>query len=562
MVTSVTPTPFPVDYGGAIPTVVDLNGDGRPDVLFTLFEGGFIEGEVGTLIDNGSGGYVEALTESGINPGATLLDAHVEFDGDGGVYLVGTNDLTKPDTVVLKDDETGNFEVSNEPLSSLTTKQPAPAPNPEAPLDTFIISGAPGGVTELLTVSPPTSSTEYKPAIFSFQNPVGLDAGPVSIVVNAAQSGAQFTAVIQTPEEVTGGSPVYDILSGSLNIVGSSVPCYCRGTRILTARGEIAVEDLHVGDLAVTRLGRGAALKPIGWLGHRRITLIDHAQSDDVKPIRIRTGAMSEGQPRRDLLVSPGHRMHLDGALIRAIDLVNGATIAQECPPTVEYWHVELEGHDILVADGVEAESYQDTGNRSDFENSAVVALRPVLDGKIEEPCVPYGQPSRTLRERLIQRAEAIGWSRTRDPQPWLEVGAARVEPTRRGHRYRFVLPAGCKEARLRSTFSTPAYLDAASSDSRRLGMPLIGLTLSGPGGAWNVPLDSPLLCDGFSHEEHEAGWSWRWTDGSACIPLEAMTHGQEVTCLEIALDHSELLYWNAPPQSAVWQTNSIIAAG
>jgi hypothetical protein len=155
------------------------------------------------------------------------------------------------------------------------------------------------------------------------------------------------------------------------------VACYQAGTHILTPRGEIAVEDLREGDLVTTFSGRGPVHKPITWIGQMRESLDGHPDPEMAAPVRIRAGAVAENVPHRDLLVSPDHAICLDGVLIPAKELVNGATIVQELDfGEVHYFHVELEQHDILLAEGLTAESYLDTGNRDAF---AGIRAMPVV---------------------------------------------------------------------------------------------------------------------------------------------------------------------------------------
>lgn len=152
--------------------------------------------------------------------------------------------------------------------------------------------------------------------------------------------------------------------------------CYAAGTRIATARGEVAVEDLEVGDLAVTLDGDEEALSAIRWIGRSRINLARHPCRKRVAPILIKAHAFGEGAPHRDLLLSPDHSVLFEDALIPAHLLVNGTTVVRKSRMrAVTYFHVECEHHTILLADGLPAESYLDTGNRAAFENGGVVQM-------------------------------------------------------------------------------------------------------------------------------------------------------------------------------------------
>ena len=155
---------------------------------------------------------------------------------------------------------------------------------------------------------------------------------------------------------------------------GSSA-CYCSGTRIATARGRVAVEALREGDLVITAGGR---LAPIRWLGHRRTSLRQHPRPFDVMPVRVLAGAFGEGLPCRDLVLSPDHAVFVDGYLVPVRYLVNGQSIVQEMREAITYWHVEVDRHDVILAEGLSCETYLDTGNRDAFENDAgAMALHP-----------------------------------------------------------------------------------------------------------------------------------------------------------------------------------------
>lgn len=155
--------------------------------------------------------------------------------------------------------------------------------------------------------------------------------------------------------------------------------CFVTGTRISTSRGEVAVEDLRVGDLAVTATG---ASRPIIWIGHREIASKSGSLAFNQQPVRVRGGAFGGGLPTRDLFLSPGHPVLVGadadnegGVLVPVMCLINGTTVTREPATSITYWHVELDNHDILLAEGLPAESYIDGGDRVFFSEASNHAL-------------------------------------------------------------------------------------------------------------------------------------------------------------------------------------------
>lgn len=200
--------------------------------------------------------------------------------------------------------------------------------------------------------------------------------------------------------------------SAYLSSDGLTAPvCFVSGTRILTARGEVAVEDLQVGDLAVTASGEE---RPIIWIGQRRI----ERPAPEAQPVRIMAGAFGENLPVRDLFLSPGHAVCVDmaGEVFTPVSkLVNGTTIARVEVPEVTYWHVELESHDVLIAEGMPSESYMDAGNRAYF-GRRYGRLDKIDPARVAESLTRYARPFvdgglivEAIRERLVARAEAMG---------------------------------------------------------------------------------------------------------------------------------------------------------
>ena len=143
--------------------------------------------------------------------------------------------------------------------------------------------------------------------------------------------------------------------------------CFCAGTRIATEWGEVPVERLRTGTRVCTAEGR---LMPVRWLGRSQVGW-RHLDPLHALPVRVRAGALGHGLPARDLLVSPAHALLLDGVLVQAGALVNGAGIVRQTtmPDTFTYWHVELDTHALLLAEGIPAESFLDGVEPIGFDN-------------------------------------------------------------------------------------------------------------------------------------------------------------------------------------------------
>ncbi len=251
--------------------------------------------------------------------------------------------------------------------------------------------------------------------------------------------------------------------------------CYCSGSLILTEDGEMPVERLRVGQRVRTRNGD---LRPVQWIGQRRIALTRHPRPQDVMPVRIQAGAFGPGLPTQALSLSPDHAVYLDGALIPIRYLINGASIQQDMRPSVHYFHIELDRHDILLANGLPAESYLDTGNRAAFANGgSTIQLHPnfalkIWDSQACAPLVRDGVELEAARSYLLHQAEQLGHRTTSEPDLRAIVNGWEIRGTRDGHTYRFPLPPGARTVRLQSRSTVPAQLYDANPDHRRLGIP------------------------------------------------------------------------------------------
>lgn len=142
--------------------------------------------------------------------------------------------------------------------------------------------------------------------------------------------------------------------------------CFTRGTLIKTEHGALPIEGLHEGDLVLCGDG---VLRPIRWIGSRKLDKDDLARKPEWKPVIIQAGALGEGMPTRDLSLSPQHNVLIrdwraelmfgdNEVLVPAKHLTNDMSIRQdtECEE-VEYFHILLDEHHTVLAEDLECET-------------------------------------------------------------------------------------------------------------------------------------------------------------------------------------------------------------
>jgi hypothetical protein len=206
--------------------------------------------------------------------------------------------------------------------------------------------------------------------------------------------------------------------------------CFLRGTRIRTPGGEVPIEDLTIGAIVETLNGP----LPIKWIGHRRFRKDSRSWHWSVAPIRVARFALSDQYPRRELYLSPKHSLFIDGFLIPVEFLVNGRSITlaetDHCE-VVDYFHIELETHEVVFAEGAPAETLLVTSDREHFANfveyerlygagerRAMKPFAPILyyrgaRGELERllrlavsPVIDIRDPSQRAQDRIAARAE------------------------------------------------------------------------------------------------------------------------------------------------------------
>jgi hypothetical protein len=162
--------------------------------------------------------------------------------------------------------------------------------------------------------------------------------------------------------------------------------CFLPGTRIKTTEGEVNIEELRIGDNVLTASGE---TKPIKFIGRRKISRERTGPWNGDGPVKISRFAIDGLVPHSDLYVSPWHAIYIDNILIPAKYLVNGVTIVADAKPealSLTYFHIELDTHEAVLAEGLAVESFL-RDNPHVFDNADEYFT---LYGSPGEPLTPF----------------------------------------------------------------------------------------------------------------------------------------------------------------------------
>lgn len=391
---------------------------------------------------------------------------------------------------------------------------------------------------------------------FGGVGPTGVITGSGTTTVTASAGAAAYNSIVFTSayDFTTGTIP-----SGSASRLLLTVTCFAAGTRILTDKGERPIEAIQPGDLVAVLRNGEKVLEPVAWVGFSRIDLARHAKPELAAPIRVKAGALAERTPSRDLLLSPEHCLIIGGGCIPVKLLVNGASIARECPTEpFTYYHLELVKHGILLAEGAASESYLDTGNRAAFDNAdSPRLLHPTFEVNASserwqtDACAPLATAPDQVApvwQALAERSVALGFkiptpTLIANPDLHIMVDGKRLQPTsERNSRYVFMVPAGVSSVTLNSRFCIPAdKMIPGQRDTRRLGVRVDWLSIRSSTAETILAADHPDLLQGWNDLERDGVTMWRWTDGAATIPWPSIEGAAVLTVCCIPVDHYPL---------------------
>lgn len=194
------------------------------------------------------------------------------------------------------------------------------------------------------------------------------------------------------------------------NNTGTSALCFVSGTRIAVEDGWKTVEDIQIGDRIRTADGR---LKAVQWVG-RQSVIRRFCGTERATPVCIKAGAIAEQTPLRDLYVSPCHGIFVDGVFAVAGALVNGSSIYRvtEGLEQFTYYNIEFDTHELIVAEGLTAESYCETTPRDVYDNAEEYYTLYPDAAPVKELPYPRAKSRRqlplALKEKLAVRAAVL----------------------------------------------------------------------------------------------------------------------------------------------------------
>ena len=186
------------------------------------------------------------------------------------------------------------------------------------------------------------------------------------------------------------------------------IPCFTPGTSIATPRGECLVEDLVAGDKVITR---DNGIQEIRWIGAKAMDYKALAAHPHLKPVLIQKGALGNGLPERDMMVSPNHRMLVANdrtslyfeeheVLVSAKHLVNNRGVHEVESMGTTYVHFMFDRHEVVLANGAWTESFQPGDytlkGMGNAQRSEIFALFPEL--KSAEGLEGYTAARKTLK--------------------------------------------------------------------------------------------------------------------------------------------------------------------
>jgi Ca2+-binding RTX toxin-like protein len=232
-----------------------------------------------------------------------------------------------------------------------------------------------------------------------------------------ANAGGSLSVAYDPSNAENGVVTFYDALG---NITGTTafenierVVCFTLGTLIATPKGERKIEDLKIGDRVITR---DNGIQEIRWMGRKSLTGAHVKAARHLRPVLIQQGALGNGLPERDMMVSPNHRVLVANdktalyfedreVLVAAKYLTGLEGVDVVDVSNVTYIHFMFDQHEVVLSDGAWTESFQ-PGDHSlegigNSQRNEIFELFPELENA--EGLKSYQSARRSLKKHEAQ---------------------------------------------------------------------------------------------------------------------------------------------------------------
>lgn len=337
-----------------------LYGDAGDDYLDGGIDDDYLSGGAGA--DTIIGGQGNDTLVSDNDDDIDILDAG---EGDDTLF-VGTNDIADAgegdDTATVRGENATLDMGDGDDFVTVTNDAAGADIMGSAGRDTFDINNAPGTVADpsTMTIDGGSEGDDYD--VLDLTGSV-VDNGSFEVNITGPDSnGNGFDGVVTYFDEsgdVTGTLEFSEI--------ENVIPCFTPGTMIATPKGERDVSQLVVGDKIITR---DNGLQAIRWIGSKTLSAAELMLRKELYPVMIRQGALGNGLPERDMMVSPNHRMlvasekaslYFDDreVLVAAKHLTKMDGVELMGTQSVTYIHMMFDRHEVILSDGTWSESFQ-----------------------------------------------------------------------------------------------------------------------------------------------------------------------------------------------------------
>ncbi|NOX39279.1 MAG: Hint domain-containing protein [Alphaproteobacteria bacterium] len=237
--------------------------------------------------------------------------------------------------------------------------------------DTFLNASAATdtGAAQVITVNGgPVSNYQ-----FFYNDSIAINGGTTAVKTFQLTVGGTTNSYVMSPTGATlpgasvGTGFTLTSYTGYTPLSYSSLPCFVKGTLILTEHGQKPIEDLRVGDMVRTV---DETCHPIRWIGSTKLSLRDLIARPHLRPVKISANSLGKARPSQDLFVSAQHRVVLGGwqvalnfgleqVLTSAKSLIprDGISVDTTCRE-VTYYHMMFDRHQIVFSNELPTESF------------------------------------------------------------------------------------------------------------------------------------------------------------------------------------------------------------